>query len=58
MGIEDAIIAAGFINCKNIIGMHYDTFGYIKIDHKEAIQQFFDKGKDLMLLKIGDSIEL
>ena len=36
MGIEDAIIACKFINCKNIIGMHYDTFGYIKIDHEKA----------------------
>ncbi len=32
MGAEDAIIAAGFIDCKRIIGVHYDTFGYIKID--------------------------
>lgn len=58
MDVEDAILASDFVDCDKILGYHYDTFGYIKINHKEAIQQFFDKGKDLMLLEIGDSIEL
>lgn len=58
MDVEDAILASDFVECDKILGYHYDTFGYIKIDHKEAIQKFFDKGKDLMLLEIGDSIEL
>ena len=58
MDIEDAILASDFVECDKILGYHYDTFGYIKIDHKEAIQRFFDKGKDLMLLEIGGSIEL
>ena len=54
MGIDDAIIAAQFINCKNIIGMHYDTFGYIKIDHEKAVKAFADAGLNLHLLKITD----
>ncbi|KDN55581.1 metal-dependent hydrolase [Flavobacterium seoulense] len=58
MDIEDAIIAADFVQCDKILGYHYDTFGYIKIDQKEAIQKFFNKGKDLMLLEIGENIEL
>lgn len=58
MDVEDAILASDFVDCDKILGYHYDTFGYIKINHKEAIQKFFDKGKDLMLLEIGDSIEL
>ena len=41
-----------------VLGYHYDTFGYIEIDHEEAKRKFFDKGKDLMLLEIGESIEL
>ena len=57
MGIDDAIIAAQFINCKNIIGMHYDTFGYIKIDHEKAIKTFADAGLNLHLLKITDTAE-
>jgi L-ascorbate metabolism protein UlaG (beta-lactamase superfamily) len=58
MGIDDAIIASDFIECDKILGYHYDTFGYIEINHEVAKRKFFEKGKDLMLLPIGDSIEL
>lgn len=58
MGIDDAIIASEFVNCDKILGVHYDTFGYIEIDHEEAKRKFYDSGKDLMLLEIGGSIEL
>jgi L-ascorbate metabolism protein UlaG (beta-lactamase superfamily) len=58
MDVDDAILASDFVDCDKILGVHYDTFGYIVINHKEAIRKFFDKGKDLMLLKIGESIEL
>ncbi|MEP7094507.1 MAG: MBL fold metallo-hydrolase, partial [Flavobacterium sp.] len=58
MDVEDAIIASDFIECDKILGYHFDTFGYIEINHDEAIRKFFAKGKDLMLLEIGESIEL
>lgn len=58
MDVDDAIIASDFVQCDKILGYHYDTFGYIKIDHAEAKVKFFDKGKDLMLLEIGESLEL
>ena len=58
MGIDDAIIAAGFIKCKKIIGMHFDTFGYIQIDKKEALTKFENAGLNLMLIDIGGSIEI
>src|SRR5690606_32785588 len=58
MGVEDAIIASDFLQCDKIMGYHYDTFGYIEIDHEEAKRKFFDKNKDLMLLEIGEGIEL
>lgn len=58
MDVEDAIIASDFLDCDKILGYHYDTFGYIKINHEESIKKFFDKGKDLMLLGIGESLEL
>lgn len=58
MGIDDAITASNFIDCDKIIGCHYDTFGYIEIDHEEAKRKFYDAGKDLMLFEIGESIEL
>ncbi|HTN20939.1 MAG TPA: metal-dependent hydrolase [Pelobium sp.] len=53
MGISDAIIACDFIKCKNIIAMHYDTFGYIKIDHDQAKKAFADAGVELSMLKIS-----
>jgi L-ascorbate metabolism protein UlaG (beta-lactamase superfamily) len=58
MDIEDAITASGFVECDKILGVHYDTFGYIRISHDDAIRRFFAKGKDLMLLDIGSSIDL
>ena len=58
MGVDDAIVASDFIACDKILGCHYDTFGYIEIDHEEAKRKFYEKGKDLMLLDIGEAIEL
>ncbi len=58
MGIDNAIIASNFINCDKIIGLHYDTFGYIKIDHNEAIDSFSKAGKELILMEIGSSLEI
>ncbi len=56
MGTENAIIATDFINCEDIIGMHYDTFEPIKINHEEAKRKFDNAGKKLTLLKIGETI--
>ncbi|MEZ4787308.1 MAG: metal-dependent hydrolase [Flavobacterium haoranii] len=58
MDVEDAIIASDFVQCDKVLGYHFDTFGYIEINHEEAKRKFFDKNKDLMLLEIGESIEL
>jgi L-ascorbate metabolism protein UlaG (beta-lactamase superfamily) len=58
MDVEDAIIASDFVECEKVLGYHFDTFGYIEIDHQDAVKKFFDAGKDLMLLEIGESIEL
>lgn len=58
MGVDDAIKAAGFINCKNIIGIHYNTFPPIVIDEEEAKQKFADAGLNLHLLPIGGSLTL
>ncbi len=56
MGMDDAIIASDFLNCTKILGYHYDTFGYIEIDHTEAIKKFREANKDLTLLEIGESM--
>ena len=58
MGIDSAIVASDFIACNKILGCHFDTFGYIKIDHKKAISKFAKHKKELILLEIGDNLKL
>jgi len=58
MDVDDAVLASDFVQCDKVLGVHFDTFGYIEINHEEAIKKFFDKNKDLMLLEIGGFIEL
>ena len=56
MGIDDAIIASSFVQCQNILGCHYDTFPYIKIDQEEARRKFSNANVHLTLLEIGESM--
>lgn len=58
MGYEDAIIASDFIECDQVIGCHYDTFPYIKMDQDAAVAAFQAKGKTLLLPAIGETISL
>ncbi|HYH55057.1 MAG TPA: metal-dependent hydrolase [Anseongella sp.] len=56
MDVDDAIKASDFIQCSDIIGMHYDTFEFIRIDHKEVNDKFEREGKKLALMKIGETL--
>jgi L-ascorbate metabolism protein UlaG (beta-lactamase superfamily) len=58
MGIDDAVICAEFINCKNILGVHFDTFGFIEIDKNVAKSKFEAAGNKLTILEIGESADL
>lgn len=58
MNAADAVECARMINCNTIVGVHYDTFGYIKINRKEAVKVFNEDGKALHLIAIGSSISL
>ena len=58
MGVDDAVIAAQFVECDKVLGYHYDTFGYIEIDHAQAKSKFEQAGKKLHLLEIGESITI
>ncbi len=58
MGVDNAMIASEFINCDKIIGMHYDTFDIIKIDKEVAVEKFNRAGKELILFKIGETINI
>jgi L-ascorbate metabolism protein UlaG (beta-lactamase superfamily) len=54
MGVDDAVRAAGFIRCDEILGVHFDSFPPIRIDHAAAVEQFRAAGKRLHLLKPGE----
>lgn len=54
MGIDDAIKAADLVRCNKVLGVHYDTFPPIKLDHGMATEKFKAAGKDLVLLNPGD----
>lgn len=58
MGYEDALEAARMIDCKKILGVHYDTFGFIKIDKEKAVKAFEDDGRKLLLPAIGETISI
>jgi len=58
MGADDAVKACGFINCKNVIGVHYDSFPVIKIDKEETAKKFIAAGLNLKLPAIGESLTL
>jgi L-ascorbate metabolism protein UlaG (beta-lactamase superfamily) len=53
MDIDDAIRAAGLLQCKDVMGVHYDTFPLIAIDHAAAKEKFRSNGLTLQLLPIG-----
>lgn len=58
MGVEDAIKAARLVGVTKVVGVHYDTFDFIKLDHLKAVESFRDAGMALHLLEIGSVTEL
>lgn len=58
MGARDAARASQFLKCQEIVGVHYDTFPWIKIDKAAAAKEFDKVGARLHLPAIGASIDL
>lgn len=58
MGIDDAIKATDFFNCKNVVGVHYDSFPVIEINKDEAMEKFLKAGLVLKLPVIGETITI
>lgn len=58
MGYEDAVIAAKRLKVDQVVGVHYDTFGYIVIDKDVVMSAFAQKDKTLLLPEIGETITL
>ena len=57
MGPADAARAASFVEVTEVVGVHYDTFPPIEIDHADAVREFADRAARLHLLEIGESKE-
>jgi L-ascorbate metabolism protein UlaG (beta-lactamase superfamily) len=58
MGIDDALCAANFVRFTKIVGVHYDTLPSIKLDHDAAAKAAQAAGKELLLPKIGETIDI
>jgi L-ascorbate metabolism protein UlaG (beta-lactamase superfamily) len=58
MGPEDAVAAAKMVKAKTVVGVHYDTFGFIKLDKDSARSIFSKGGVNLELPAIGQTIKL
>lgn len=58
MGAEDAASCAKMIVTPKVIGVHFDTFGYIEIDHAAAKQVFEASGIELILPEAGKEYHL
>ncbi|WP_410221863.1 metal-dependent hydrolase [Pedobacter sp.] len=58
MDPADAAIAADYVKCNTVIGVHYDSFPVIAIDKNFALESFKRAQKTLLLPGIGETIDL
>lgn len=58
MGVDDAVKAAEFLNAKNIIPIHYNTFDVIRADANEFRKKIESIGKSCIILKPGEKLSL
>ena len=58
MGVTDAIKAARWVGVNEVVGVHYDTFDFIKLTTARRLKSFDEAGMRLHLLDIGSVIEI
>jgi L-ascorbate metabolism protein UlaG (beta-lactamase superfamily) len=58
MDVDDALVAANFVGTKKIIGMHFDTWPNLEIDHERSGLLASSREVDLYLLEIGETIKM
>jgi L-ascorbate metabolism protein UlaG (beta-lactamase superfamily) len=58
MGVDDALRAAEFAGVNKFVGVHYDTFPPIRLDHDAARKAARAAGKELLLPAIGETIDI
>ena len=58
MDVSEALVAADYLQREKILGVHYDTNDLIKIDKQQTIKTFAERQKQLLLLNIGEKMEV
>ncbi len=58
MGPEDAARAASFLNAKLSVPMHFNTFDLIKADPNRFAELAKELGREALVMKIGETIEI
>lgn len=58
MGIDDAVKAVEFLNCKTAVPMHYGTFDVIDSNPEEFRRKVESIGKKCVIMPYGEAIEI
>lgn len=58
MGIDDAVKAVEFLNCKTVSPMHYGTFPVVDTDPNEFKRKVESIGKKCVILPLGEAVEI
>lgn len=58
MGMSDAMKACKMVKCHKMIGVHFDTFPYVAINHEDAYRIAEANGINFTLPKIGETLSL
>lgn len=58
MDVENAVLAAEWINAETIIPMHYNTFPQISTNEEDFKQKILNIGKKALILRVEESIEI
>ena len=58
MGIDDAVKAVEFLNCKTAAPMHYGTFDVIDTNPEEFKRKVESIGKKCVIMPYGEAIEI
>jgi len=54
----DVVWTADWAGANKVIGMHFDTFPPLVINHEEAKAKATAAGKELLLLAVGETISI
>ncbi len=58
MGVDDAVKAVEFLNCKTVVPIHYGTWPGIEADPEEFKRKVESIGRKCIIVKPGETIEI